>query len=189
MPETDNLDELPGNIPVPVDDGACKHLLGIQLCSIPLPSTSGHIVDLASILGRTVVYCYPRTGRPNIDLPRGWDEIPGARGCTPQSCAFKAHYQEFTSLDIGVFGLSTQNTDYQKEAAERLYLPFELLSDAELTFTYALRLPTFQVESITLIKRLTLILLNGRIEKVFYPVFPPNENVEEVIVWSQNPLD
>lgn len=129
------------------------------------------------------MYCYPRTGRPDRDLPLGWNEIPGARGCTPQSCAFRDHYQELQALGAGVFGLSTQNTEYQQEAVERLHLPFGLLTDLELDFTRALRLPTFEIDSMTLIKRLTLIIFDGRIEKVFYPVFPPEQNAEEVIDW------
>ena len=135
------------------------------------------------------MYCYPRTGRPDQAPPHGWNEIPGARGCTPQSCAFRDHHHELQALGARVYGLSTQSTGYQQEAVERLHLPFELLSDAELAFTNALRLPTFEVESMPLIKRLTLIILDGRIEKVFYPVFPPDKNADEAIAWlSQNPL-
>ncbi len=183
MPRSDNLYELPQNIPVPVDDGACDHLPGLRLPSMLLRSTTGRSIDLASLAGRTVVYCYPRTGRPDQDPPQGWNEIPGARGCTPQSCAFRDHYRELRALGAQVFGLSTQDTNYQREAVERLHLPFELLSDEQLAFAHALRLPTFQVESMTLIKRLTLIIADGVIEKVFYPVFPPDKNAEEVIAW------
>lgn len=183
MPRTDNLYELPENLPVPVDDGACDHLSGMELPSVPLLSTAGRIVDLGSLPGRTVVYCYPRTGRPDREPPHGWNEIPGARGCTPQSCAFRDHYQELQALGASVVGLSTQSRDYQQEAVERLHLPFELLSDSELAFSRALQLPTFEVDSMTLIKRLTLIIFDGRIEKVFYPVFPPDKNAEEVINW------
>lgn len=183
MPRADNIHELPPDLPVPVDDGACAHLTGMRLPSIPLRSTSGAQVDLAQLPGRTVVYCYPRTGRPDQEIPKGWNEIPGARGCTPQSCAFRDHYQELQALDARVYGLSTQTTEYQQEAVERLHLPFELLSDANLAFTHALQLPTFEVEGMTLIKRLTLIIDDGRIEKVFYPVFPPDKNAQEVIDW------
>ena len=183
MPRSDNLHKLPPNLPVPEDDGACGHLTGMRLPSVPLPSTAAREVDLAALGGTTVVYCYPRTGRPDEDPPRGWNEIPGARGCTPQSCAFRDHNQELGALGARVFGLSTQTTDYQREAVERLQLPFELLSDAELSFTNALRLPTFEVERMTLIKRLTMIIVSGRIEKVFYPVFPPDKNAEDVIEW------
>lgn len=189
MPRTDNLYELPQNLPVPVDDGACDHLPGMRVPSVPLRSTAGHVVDLASLPGRTVVYCYPRTGRPDVEPPKGWNDIPGARGCTPQSCAFRDHYEELQGLGAGVFGLSTQTPEYQREAVERLHLPFDLLSDANLAFAKALRLPTFQVESMILIKRLTLIIHDGRIEKVFYPVFPPDQSAEEVINWlPQNRL-
>jgi peroxiredoxin len=190
MARSDNLYELPENLPVPIDDGACNHLLGMRVSSVPLPSTAGGVVDLAGLSGRTVVYCYPRTGRPDEEPPPGWNEIPGARGCTPQSCAFRDHDRELKGLGARVFGVSTQTTIAQREAAERLHLPFELLSDHELDFATALRLPTFRVQSMTLIKRLTLIITTGRIDKIFYPVFPPDKNAEEVIQWlSQNPSD
>lgn len=183
MMDADSLYELPEDIPTPVDDGACDHLPGIRLSPVVLPSTSGEPVDLSSLPGKTVVYCYPRTGRPNENLPLGWDEIPGARGCTPQSCAFRDHHAELQTLGVRVFGLSTQDTGYQREAVERLHLPFELLSDEGLAFAKALNLPTFEAESMTLIKRLTLVIHDGRIEKVFYPVFPPGENAGEVVEW------
>lgn len=183
MVRQDNLYELPKDLPIPIDDGACNHLLGMKLPSVPLKSTTGRVVDLAKISGRTVVYCYPRTGRPDKDLPQGWNEIPGARGCTPQSCAFRDHYQELRVLGAEVFGLSTQDSNYQKEAVERLHLPFPLLSDENLIFTKAVNLPTFEVEAMTLIKRLTLIIRNGFVEHVFYPVFPPDKNADEVINW------
>jgi len=181
--------DLPANLPVPVDDGACDHLRGMRLPSIPLASTSGRTVDLAALRGRTVVYAYPRTGRPDKEVPKGWDEIPGARGCTPQSCAFRDHYAQFETVGARVFGLSTQTTDYQQEAVTRLHLPFELLGDADLKFTRALRLPTFEFgwsfgnQPATLIKRLTLVIRDGRIEEVFYPVFPPDRNAEQVHAW------
>lgn len=183
MARSDNIYELPKDLPVPIDDGACDHLGGMKLPSIALSSTAGRTVDLAALTGRTVIYCYPRTGRPDQEPPQGWNEIPGARGCTPQSCAFRDHYRELQSLGAQVFGLSAQETDYQREAVERLHLPFELLSDAELNFADAVGLPTFEVDSLTLIKRLTLIIRDGTIEKVFYPVFPPDENAEHVIGW------
>lgn len=134
--------ELPANLPAPTDDGACDHLPGLRLPSVPLRATNGQVVDLARLSGRTVVYCYPRTGRPDEPAPDGWDAIPGARGCTPQSCAFRDHYAELHGLGAEVFGLSTQDTAYQREAVERLQLPFPVLSDAELRFAHALRLPT-----------------------------------------------
>lgn len=182
-PRTDSLYELPEDIPEPTDDGACDHLPKMRIPSVPLMSTAGEPVDLSALSGRTVVYCYPRTGRPEEELPEGWDEIPGARGCTPQSCAFRDHHEELRALGARVFGLSTQNTGYQREAAERLRLPFALLSDERLAFARALELPTFEVEGMPLIKRLTLVIDEGRIEKVFYPVFPPNENAKEVAEW------
>jgi peroxiredoxin len=155
----------------------------MRLPSVPLTSTPGDTVDLSSLSGVTVVYCYPMTGRPDRELPRGWDEIPGARGCTPQSCSFRDHYSELRDLGARVFGLSTQSTGYQQEAVGRLQLPFELLSDERLAFAAALGLPTFEVDGTTLLKRLTLIIEGGRIEKVFYPVFPPGKNAEEVLAW------
>jgi peroxiredoxin len=188
MARIDNIYEVPKELPVPVDDGACGHLTGMRVPLVRLQSTAGRIVDPATLPGRTVLYCYPRTGRPDVDPPQGWNEIPGARGCTPQSCAFRDHFNELKTLDAGVFGLSTQTTEYQREAVERLHLPFELLSDANLAFAKVLRLPTFEVESMTLIKRLTLIIRDGRVEKVFYPVFPPDANAAEAVQWlSRHP--
>src|ERR687898_3621523 len=183
MARTENPYELPEDLPVPTDDGAADHLPGIQIPSVPLSSTAGETVDLSALTGRTVVYCYPMTGRPGGGLPRGWDEISGARGCTPQSCSFRDHHAELRALGARVFGLSTQSTGYQREATQRLHLPFALLSDEELAFARALGLPTFKVEGMTLIKRLTLVIDDGQIEKVFYPVFPPGENAQVVIGW------
>ena len=171
-------------IPAPDDDGGARHLPGLRLPSIPLPATDGTVVDLASLRGRTVVYAYPRTGRPDIPNPDGWDLIPGARGCSPQSCAFRDHFTALRSLGVGhLFGLSTQDTAYQREAAERLHLPFPILSDAHLALTAALRLPTFQVAGMRLLKRLTLIIEDATIAHVFYPVFPPDRNAADVIAW------
>jgi peroxiredoxin len=174
---------LPPDLPVPIGDGACDHLPGMNLPAIPLASTSGKSVTLASLKGTTVLYCYPRSGRPGVPLPVGWDQIPGARGCTPQTCAFRDQHREFERLNVAVYGLSTQSTEYQQEFAGRLHLPFELLSDSELRFCTALRLPTFIVDGETLIKRLTLILRDGRIEKVFYPVFPPDQHAGQLLRW------
>ncbi len=189
MVSPDGLHELPDNLPVPEDDGAADHLPGARLPSVPFASTASNPVDLSALDGRTVVYCYPMTGKPGKDLPQGWNEIPGARGCTPQSCSFRDHYAELRNLGARVYGISTQDTGYQTEAAERLHLPFELLSDEDLEFATALGLPTFEVERMVLLKRLTFVANGGLIEKVFYPVFPPNKNAEEVIEWlSQNPL-
>ena len=181
-----NLTELPDNLPVPVDDGAGDRLLEKSLPSISLCSTHGELVNLSMIAGYVVIYCYPMTGQPGIPLPDGWDEIPGARGCTPQSCAFRDRSPELTELDTIVFGLSTQDPEYQKEAKERLHLPFELLSDCDLSFVRSLNLPTFEIDDRQLIKRITLITKDGEIVKVFYPVFPPDRNVGEVIDWLQN---
>jgi peroxiredoxin len=153
------------------------------LPSVTLKSTSDREVNIASLRGRTIVYCYPRTGRPDVDPPNGWDEIPGARGCTPQACAFRDHYRELKAFGVEVFGLSTQDNEYQQEAATRLHLPFELLSDSSLELTRALNLPTFIVADMTLLKRLTLVIQDGCVEKVFYPVFPPNSHADEVVDW------
>ncbi|HEY7462515.1 MAG TPA: peroxiredoxin [Gemmatimonadota bacterium] len=183
MPRSDDLYALPESLPVPVDDGACAHLAGLAMPAIPLRSTAGGLVDLSRLGGRTVVYIYPRTGRPDRDPPAGWNDIPGARGCTPQSCAFRDHHRELQAAGARVFGLSTQDTGYQREAVERLQLPFDLLSDERYALTQALRLPTFSVESVVLLKRVTLVVRDGRIEKVFYPVFPPDRNAEEVLDW------
>ena len=177
--------ELPKDLPVPKDDGACRHLEGARLPSVSLRSTTGGTVDLSKISGTVVVYCYPRTGRPGEEPPDGWDAIPGARGCTPQTCAFRDHYQEIRACGAEVFGLSTQNTEYQKELVSRLHVPFPVLSDETLEFAAALRLPTFTVASMIMIMRLTLIATGGVIKKVFYPVFPPHKNAGDVIAWLQ----
>jgi peroxiredoxin len=184
MARTDNVYELPKGLPVPHDDGACAHLTGMRVPSVPLPSTSGAMIDLSALPGRTVVFCYPRTGVPDKPPAPGWDQIPGARGCTPQACAFRDHYAEIKGFGIvEVFGLSAQDTEYQREVVERLHLPFAMLSDEKLELTRALNLPTFEVEGVTLIKRLTLMIHAGTIEHVFYPVFPPDANAPAVIHW------
>jgi peroxiredoxin len=175
---------LPADLPVPVDDGACKHLPRLRVPSIKLRSTSDLWVDLsAERAPRVVVYCYPRTGVPGQPLLPGWDAIPGARGCTPETCGFRDHHQELRQLGAEVFGFSTQTTEYQKEMVARLRVPFEVLSDADLAFVRALRLPTFDIEGMTLVKRLTLVLSRQHIEKVFYPVFPPDKHAAEVVDW------
>ncbi|MFG1464391.1 peroxiredoxin [Xanthobacter sp. DSM 24535] len=178
--------ELPSDLPVPEDDGKARHLPGLELPIVRLAATDGTLVDLSSLSGRIVVYCYPRTGDPNAPNPEGWDEIPGARGCTPQSCAFRDHFEQL--MEVGahhVFGLSTQTTDYQREAAARLNLPFALLSDHTLEFTEAVELPTFKVDGMVLLKRLTLIIEDGVIEHIFYPVFPPHQNAGDVVAFLQ----
>jgi peroxiredoxin len=172
-------------IPPPLDDGDARHLEGLHVPDLPLAATDGTSVSLARLPGRVVVYAYPRTGRPGqIALVDDWDLIPGARGCTPQSCAFRDHHGELIWAGAThVFGLSTQDTAYQREAVERLHLPFALLSDERLELTRGLKLPTMEVAGQTLIKRLTMILDDGRIRKVFYPVFPPDRNAGEVLAW------
>jgi peroxiredoxin len=178
---------LPGDLPIPRDDGACRHLAGMQLPAIALQSTAGTRVDLSSLSGTITIYCYPMTGVPGVPLPPGWDQIPGARGCTPESCGFRNHFEELRELSAQVYGLSTQSTEYQRELVGRLALPFEILSDSELAFTRALRLPMFQAQGLELIKRLTLIVRNGMIQKVFYPIFPPDRHAEEVVEWLRRP--
>jgi peroxiredoxin len=171
-------------IPAPHDDGGARHLAGSRLPSIPLPAPDGSMIDLAAQRGRTVVYAYPRTGQPHVPNPDGWDMIPGARGCSPQSCAFRDHFSELQAHGVShLFGLSTQDTAYQREAAERLHLPFAILSDAGLNLTKAMRLPTFEVGGMTLLKRLTLVIEDGVVEHVFYPVFPPDRNASDVLAW------
>lgn len=174
---------LPANLPAPMDDGACQHLVGMQLPDIALDSTQCALINLSQHRGWLVIYCYPMTGTPGVPLPDGWDSIPGARGCTPQSCAFRDHHAELQLLGAKVFGLSTQTTAYQTEASERLHLPFALLSDSQLAFANALKLPTFKIEGMRLIKRITLIALDGNIQQCFYPVFPPDQNAAQVIDW------
>jgi len=176
--------DLPDDLPVPVDDGAARHLAGLALPDVTLTATDGAGINLARLPGRTVVYIYPRTGRPGQALPTGWNGIPGARGCTPQSCSFRDHFDELRSLGVRqLYGLSTQDSDYQREAVERLHLPFAILSDAEFALQRALRLPTFEVDGMVLLKRIALVIDNGRIAKVFYPVFPPDRSAAEVVAW------
>ena len=171
-------------IPAPTDDGAARHLIGMKMPSVPLPATDGTTVDLSALTGLVVVYAYPRTGRPGVENPDGWDLIPGARGCTPQSCSFRDHFSELKSLGVShLFGLSTQDTHYQTEAARRLHLPFPILSDEHHTLVSAMRLPSFETSGMTLLKRFTLVIEDGTIEHVFYPVFPPDQNAEEIIRW------
>ncbi|CAF3854033.1 unnamed protein product [Adineta steineri] len=181
--------DLPDNLPVPVDDGQCAHLKVDMKFPIDiltsLPVTNKHSVDITSY-PRTVIYFYPRTGKPDQKLPDGWDEIPGARGCTPESCGFRDHFQELQSLDANVYGCSTQTTDYQQEVVERLHLPFDILSDSDLKLVNHLHLPYFtlpELENIPLIKRLTIIIKHDTIEHVFYPIFPTDKHAQEVIDW------
>lgn len=174
---------LPPDLPVPEDDGACNHLRGAVIPEISLTATSGEHVALAALRGRTIVFCYPRTARPDESVKDDWNAIPGARGCTPESCAFRDLYGEFRSLGVGLFGLSSQSTSEQAEAKSRLHLPYPLLSDHQLIFASALRLPTFDWRGITCIKRLTLVIRDRVIEHAFYPVFPPDAHPDRVLTW------
>ncbi len=169
-------------IPAPADDGAARHLLGARMAPIALKATDGRFIDLSAVRGRTVVYAYPRTGKPGIENPDGWDMIPGARGCTPQSCSFRDHFAELKALGVDhLFGLSAQDPAYQREAAARLHLPFPLLSDEDLKLTHAMNLPTFKTNGMTLLKRFTLLIGEGRVDHVFYPVFPPDRSAGDVV--------
>jgi peroxiredoxin len=183
----DDLYTLPPDLPVPVDDGAADHLTGLRLPAIALPSTSGRQINLQDLgTGWTVLYCYPRTGRPDEPGPPAWDAIPGARGCTPQACSYRDHHAELGALDARVFGISTQTTAYQREMTQRLHLPYQVLSDADFRLTDALRLPTFEAGGMRLLKRLTLLVLGGRIEACFYPVFPPDADADRVLDWLRS---
>lgn len=184
---TQTYTSLPDDLPVPQDDGAARHLPGLKLPSVPLPATDGRTIDLATLPGLTVVYAYPRTGVPGQPLPEGWDGIPGARGCTPQSCGFRDHFADLQAAGANqVFGLSTQDTAYQAEVAERLHLPFAILSDEAGHLRAALGLPVFTVDGMELLKRLTLIIRDGVIVQVFYPVFPPDRSAAEVLAYLQS---
>ncbi|UNO41763.1 MerR family transcriptional regulator [Streptomyces sp. MST-110588] len=183
---------LPAGLPVPEDDGAAAHLPGMKVPPLELRGTADTAVRLDALgTGRTVIYVYPLTGRPGADLPDGWDSIPGARGCTPEACGFRDHHRDLLAAGAhGVFGLSSQDTDYQREVVQRLHLPFQMLSDPERSLAQALGLPTFVTGGLTLYKRLTLIVRDGVIEHVFYPVFPPNEHAAQVLTWLRdNPLE
>jgi peroxiredoxin len=175
---------LPPNLPIPVDDGAAEHLPGLPIPALSLPSTQGETVDVAAAARRTLVlYCYPRTGRPGENPPSGWDEIPGARGCTPQACSFRDHHNELRQLGAHLLGVSAQPVEEQREFADRVNLPYPLLSDPQLTLALALDLPTFAAGPMRLYCRLTLIARHGRIDKIFYPVFPPDRDAAEVTNW------
>jgi peroxiredoxin len=178
-------------IPAPEDDGGAAHLLGKTLPSVPLQSTDGGSVDLSALRGRTVVFGYPRTGEPGKIAPvEDWDMIPGARGCTPQTCSFRDLFVELKAAGAAqVFGLSTQSTDYQREMAVRLHLPFPVLSDDKLALSHAIGLPTMAVAGLTLLKRIALIIDDGRVTHMFYPVFPPDRNAGDVLAWLKaNPV-
>jgi peroxiredoxin len=186
-----DFSKLPENLPAPVDDGACAGLPGRRLPPLSLPSTRGRLVRMDALpRPRSVLYCYPMTGRPGVAQPEGWDAIPGARGCTAQSCAFRDHAAEMAALGATVFGLSTQDTEYQREMAARLHLPFEVLSDARRDFAEALGLPVFEAGGMTLLRRVTLVIRDGAVvEHVFYPVFPPDRSAESTLAWLRaNPV-
>jgi peroxiredoxin len=174
----------PSDLPVPQDDGACSHLPGSNMPSVSLPATSGNVVDVASLSGLTILFCYPRTGAPGESIGDDWNSIPGARGCTPQACSFRDQLAELHDHGVkNVFGVSTQDTPYQAEAKARLHLTYELLSDERLVFVKALRLPTFEWDGKTLIKRLAIAIEDAKIIHVWYPVFPPDSNAKEVVKW------
>ena len=181
-------ENLPADLPVPEDDGAAAHLPGTKVPHLELHATGGGTVRLDALgAGRTVVYVYPLTGRPGTDLPDGWDSIPGARGCTPEACSFRDHYQDLRAAGAAeVFGLSSQDTDYQREVVERLHLPFQMLSDPGHDLAHSLGLPTFEAGGHTLYKRLTLVVHNGVVEHAFYPIFPPNEHAQQVLTWLRS---
>jgi len=181
-----NFNDLPANLPVPLDDGSTNHLKGMKLPLVSLQATNGKRIDLADIKGRLVIYCYPMTGQPNVALPDGWDQIPGARGCTPQSCSFRDHYQELQSLGAQVIGLSVQTTEYQKEMADRLHLPFPVVSDVDYEFQNALNMPTFATAGMTLLKRVTLIAYHGVFEAVHYPIFPSDSDAAWVVSYLKS---
>jgi len=179
----DDINTLPDDLPVPEDDGAAAHLLGAVVPPIGLTATTGESIRLDELEGRTVLFAYPRTGHPDQELPPGWNAIPGARGCTPEACGFRDAHAQFAELGVRVLALSTQPGDYQGEMAERLRLPFPVLSDEGLELTRALGLPTFETSGWTLVKRLTLVIDDGRVTHVFYPVFPPDSHAAEVLDW------
>jgi peroxiredoxin len=181
---------LPSDLPVPVDDGAADHLPGSAVPDVGLPSTQGGELRLADAArGLVVVYVYPRTGTPGVPAPEGWDDIPGARGCTPQSCAFRDAQQELARHGASLIGISTQTPAEQAEFAQREHIPYPLLSDHELVLAERMRLPTFQAGGLQLYKRLTFVAQAGRIVKLFYPVFPPDRNADEVLAWLEARAD
>jgi peroxiredoxin len=186
-----DLASVPPDLPIPTDDGAAAHLVGQRVAGVVLPATDRRQVRLDKLAtARAVVYAYPRMGRPGEALPTpDWDLIPGARGCTPEACSFRDHHSDLLGLGVEVYGLSTQDTDYQREVVDRLHLPFVLLSDAQLELTRSMNLPTFEVGGQRLLRRLTLVIHEGSIEHVWYPVFPPDAHAKEVLAWLQaNPL-
>lgn len=183
QPPPDVLRSIPADLPIPLDDGACEHLENMQMPNVSLSSTDDQEINLSGLSRWNVVFCYPMTGRPGVAIPEGWVQIPGAAGCTPQACSYRDNHAELKRNGVGVYGISTQTSEAQKEASNRLGLPYPLLSDADHSFSSVLKLPLLEVGGLKLIKRLTLILKDGVIKKCFYPVFPPDKNVVEVIAW------
>ncbi len=184
---SDDYSSLPPDLPVPVDDGAADHLAGMEIPALRLPSTLTGTADLAELArGRLAAYVYPRTGTPGEPLPEGWDEIPGARGCTPQSCSYRDARAEFERLGTSLLGISAQSGEEQAEFAAREHIPFPLLADPGLSLATALRLPTFEAGAMTLYRRLTFVAEAGTIVKAFYPVFPPDRDAAQVLTWLSN---
>jgi peroxiredoxin len=183
LARSDDIHTIPDDLPAPEDDGAADHLLDAAVPPVALTATTGDVIRVDELPGRTVLFAYPRTGRPDEELPPGWNAIPGARGCTPEACGFRDAHDQFTELGVRVLALSTQEPGYQREMAERLRLPFAVLSDERLELTRALGLPTFETSGWTLLKRLTLVIDDGRVSHVFYPVFPPDAHAGEVLAW------
>jgi len=181
-----DLYALPTNLPVPVDDGLCDHLEGAVVPPIRLRSSTGRVVDVSTIGGTAVLYIYPRISAPDLPPSAEWDALPGARGCTPQSCRFRDLQPGFSARGIQLFGVSTQSPKYQRDAVERLQLPFEMLSDWQLELTHGWALPTFKFDGEVLLKRFTLVIRDGMVVKVFYPVFPPTTNADEVLRWLES---
>jgi peroxiredoxin len=179
---TDDVYTLPPNLPVPEDDGAADHLVGLELPKLLLESSLGNV----NVHDFGVLYVYPRTGRPGLPLPPGWDETPGARGCTPQSCAFRDADSDLTALGVRVAGLSAQPLEDQLEFAERNHMPFPVIADPQRRLGAALNLPTFEIAGFTLYKRITLVADEARIVKVFYSVYPPDANAGDVLAWLRS---
>lgn len=176
--------KLPEGLPVPVDDGAAGHLEGREFPAVSLDSTAGGQADLPQVFGeRAVLFIYPRTGVPGEPLLPGWDSIPGARGCTPQSCSYRDRFSGFSSESVSVFGMSAQTAPAHAEFKARESIPFDIFSDPGMKLASLLELPTFEISDLTLYRRLTMVIGNGRIEKVFYPVFPPDEDASNVLAW------
>ena len=186
-----SYEHLPDDLPIPVDDGATDHMTGAEVPPVELTASmaqpgqtkNGDVLGIAQLPGRTVLFIYPRTGAPGMSLPTGWDAIPGARGCTPQACRIRDSHAEFEALGARVLGMSSQPSAEQLEAAQRLHLPYPLLSDADLQMARAWQLPTFSVDGLTLIRRITVFVMNGVVDGVIYPVFPPDRSAEAALAW------